>query len=206
MTKGVLLGITKASTILGVHSRTLRRWADEGHLPYLQTPGGHRRFVQQDLEKFIQQMAQSKNDQYFNSLKNKEIQENITDSSSEISPNHSHFPIDLNDNQKKEMRSIGRLLVGLVIQYASEEKGEAILEKARKLGTSYGKLCRNAGMSVSTTIETFNFYRNPILEVTFASAAKSQEAKFSKPHLYRRLDRFFNEVLVATVRAVEGNN
>ena len=206
MTKGVLLGITKASEILGVHSRTLRRWADEGHLPYVQTPGGHRRFIQEDLEKFIRQMAQNRNDQYVNPLENKEIKKDITQSSSRISPNYSHLPINLTDNQKKEMRSIGRPLVGLVIQYASEEKGESILEEARKLGNCVGKLCRDAGMSVSTTIETFNFYRNPILEVTFASAAKNPEAGIPKPNLYRRLDRFFNEVLVATVKAVEGND
>lgn len=39
-----LVGITEAAQILGVHPNTLRKWADEGLVPYIKLPSGHRRF------------------------------------------------------------------------------------------------------------------------------------------------------------------
>ena len=44
--------LTKAAKLLGIHSTTLRRWADNGQIPFMLTPGGHRRFSKSDLQKF----------------------------------------------------------------------------------------------------------------------------------------------------------
>jgi excisionase family DNA binding protein len=46
------ISLTKASEFLGVHSTTLRRWADDGQVPFMLTPGGHRRFALADLQAF----------------------------------------------------------------------------------------------------------------------------------------------------------
>ena len=39
----------QAADLLGVCSRTVTRWADLGHLPYIMTLGGHRRFREADV-------------------------------------------------------------------------------------------------------------------------------------------------------------
>lgn len=39
-----------AAKILGVHSDTLARWADEGKVPHWRTPGGQRRFRREDID------------------------------------------------------------------------------------------------------------------------------------------------------------
>ncbi|MGB9633088.1 MAG: MerR family transcriptional regulator, partial [Chloroflexaceae bacterium] len=44
------LSLSAASKLLGVHSTTLRRWADDGAVPVYVTPGGHRRFARKDIE------------------------------------------------------------------------------------------------------------------------------------------------------------
>ncbi len=206
MTRGELLGITQASEVLGVHPRTLRRWADEGHVPHIQTPGGHRRFLRGDLEQFVRRMGEWAGGPNLTESAQETIRDAITDDPAGHPPHHAGLPVDLTDAQRQEMRAIGRQLVGLVLRYAAGETGEGVLEQARQMGTSYGRLCRRAGMSVSTTIATFNFYRNPILEVTFESVAKTGELDVSEPQLYRRLDRFFNEVLMATVSAAESTH
>ncbi len=206
MTRGELLGITRASKVLGVHPRTLRRWADEGYVPHVQTPGGHRRFLRGDLEQFVRRMGEWAGGPNLTESAQEAIRDAITDDPAGHPPHHAGLPVDLTDAQRQEMRAIGRQLVGLVLRYAAGETGEGVLEQARQMGTSYGRLCRRAGMSVSTTIATFNFYRNPILEVTFESVAKTGELDVSEPQLYRRLDRFFNEVLMATVSAAESTH
>ena len=48
-TKKGLLTVTKAAAFLQVSPSTIRNWADQGVLPHILTPGGHRRFFQNDL-------------------------------------------------------------------------------------------------------------------------------------------------------------
>src|SRR4051812_13116785 len=45
--------LSRASNYLGVAQATIRRWTDSGQLPSFKTPGGHRRFRQEDLDKFM---------------------------------------------------------------------------------------------------------------------------------------------------------
>ncbi len=47
------LSITKAAAYLGVHTDTLRGWADEGKIPTTLTVGGHRRFRVVDLDALV---------------------------------------------------------------------------------------------------------------------------------------------------------
>ena len=46
------LSLSQAAEMLGVHSTTLRRWADNGKITFMLTPGGHRRFALSDLNQF----------------------------------------------------------------------------------------------------------------------------------------------------------
>lgn len=45
--------LSDASAFLGVDVSTLRAWADAGRIHAFRTPGGHRRFVRDDLEVFV---------------------------------------------------------------------------------------------------------------------------------------------------------
>ena len=43
----------QAAAMLGVSSRTIGRWAALGHLPYITTLGGHRRFRESDVLRLL---------------------------------------------------------------------------------------------------------------------------------------------------------
>ena len=58
MTKQELLSIAQASKLLAVHPRTLREWANRGHVAHVKTPGGQRRFLRDELERFVQRMGE----------------------------------------------------------------------------------------------------------------------------------------------------
>ena len=45
-----MLTSKEAGKKLGVHPATMRRWADEGRVSYVRTPGGHRRY---DIDEFL---------------------------------------------------------------------------------------------------------------------------------------------------------
>ena len=46
------LSLRDACRILDVSQTTLRQWADGGHLRVYRTPGGHRRFLREDVDAF----------------------------------------------------------------------------------------------------------------------------------------------------------
>jgi len=52
-TKRLGLTTSQAALHLGVSMSTVRRWADQGHLPMLRTPGGQRRFSPEQLDTFV---------------------------------------------------------------------------------------------------------------------------------------------------------
>jgi excisionase family DNA binding protein len=52
-TKRLGLTTSQAARHLGVSMSTVRRWADQGHLPTLRTPGGQRRFRPEQLDAFV---------------------------------------------------------------------------------------------------------------------------------------------------------
>lgn len=49
-----LITTPQAAELLGVTPSTVKRWAAEGRLPCLRTPGGHRRFRSGDIARFLQ--------------------------------------------------------------------------------------------------------------------------------------------------------
>jgi hypothetical protein len=51
------LSLGPASRLIGVDPDTLRRWSDDGRVPTLLTPGGHRRFDRRDLERVLASRA-----------------------------------------------------------------------------------------------------------------------------------------------------
>jgi excisionase family DNA binding protein len=45
-----MLTIGQAAQLLGVDVSSLRRWARQGKITFVRTPGGHRRFLRSELE------------------------------------------------------------------------------------------------------------------------------------------------------------
>ena len=48
------LTLTQAAKRLNVHPTTLRRWTNNGEIPFMLTPGGHRRFAESALIQFAE--------------------------------------------------------------------------------------------------------------------------------------------------------
>jgi len=200
-----LLGISKAAQLLGVHPLTLRNWAEKGYVPYYRTPGGHRRFKVSDLTSFLQKVnAGSEEDVLIATARNAVRQALAT------LPRHPPVPsipsstrLMTNDKQRSAMRSVGQKLLGLTIQYVGGGADETILRKAKDIGKMYGTYMLHNGMSFSETVATFNFFRDTIIEATFDAQANAVDIDTANPQLYRRLNHFFNEVLLATVEYAE---
>jgi excisionase family DNA binding protein len=51
------LTVSQAAAELGVSVATVRRWSNAGYLKGYRTPGGQRRFTQEQIEEFVQSLA-----------------------------------------------------------------------------------------------------------------------------------------------------
>lgn len=222
MTKKVekLLNISQAAGILGVHPLTVRNWTDKGYLPFYRTPGGHRRFRLVELAQFQQDMGRGPTDTGLVSLAQAAVREALAARRSQITApsDISHqakgnvLMNTMSEQQRLTMRTVGRDLLGLVIQYAAAtnpsgdvtKNEEAVLKRGREIGRTYGQFAQQQGLLISELVETFNFFRDTIIDVTFSEqAAVTDGIDTSNPLLYRRLNHFMNEVLLATIQAIE---
>src|ERR1700739_1846941 len=52
------LSTSQAAQALGVSLGTIRRWSDMGYLESYRTPGGQRRFSQEQIDKFVGSLEQ----------------------------------------------------------------------------------------------------------------------------------------------------
>ncbi len=195
------MGITQAAKLLGVHPLTLRSWAEKGYVPHYRTPGGHRRFRRDELLAFIAEMNQGTPEDTVAAAAHHAVRQAI----STLSDADSLQPVNrqklaTTEPQKQAMRQSGQKLLQLTLQYVSGTEGEQVLGSARDIGRTYGAFTAQHGMSICEAVATFNFFQSTIINATF----ESQAIDISNPQLYRRLNRFFNETLLATVRAAEG--
>jgi excisionase family DNA binding protein len=56
------LSTSQAAHALGVSLGTIRRWSDMGYLQSYRTPGGQRRFSQEQIDQFLGSLAQQTTD------------------------------------------------------------------------------------------------------------------------------------------------
>lgn len=56
------LSTSQAAQALGVSLGTIRRWSDMGYLESYRTPGGQRRFSQEQIDKFVGSLEQQSPD------------------------------------------------------------------------------------------------------------------------------------------------
>ena len=61
-TEHTWLSIDAACKLLGVDQSTLRRWSDSGKIPVFRTPGGHRRYNEEDLRALVREALRMRPD------------------------------------------------------------------------------------------------------------------------------------------------
>jgi excisionase family DNA binding protein len=180
------LTLSEAADELGVHPSTLRRWTDEGRVPARRTPGGHRRYAKADIDGYA-----------------------ATTSEHPAEGSEPHHAVDLHydwgnrfaEEEIAEMRHLGQRLLGLMIQYISlPEGGRRFLQEGRAIGRRYGAESATTGMALLALMEAFIFFRSYFTNMTVQQPnfPRSRDPE-EMVRLFRRIDRYMNEVLLGTV-------
>lgn len=189
------LSLQKASARIGVSPATLRSWADGGRVKTFRTPGGHRRFLAQDVNSLA--AAPTRADSRWRLLENSALGK----AHLAVEPNEMHLGWyeALTPNARNAHRDIGRKLVRLLIDVLSGRIEEEDAH-ARALGKEYARLERRLGISLTDAVEGFVFFRSTFLEsvMEFGRGIDGLKASEILEWLYR-LNAVIDQVLVGMI-------
>lgn len=179
------LSLSAAAKKLNIHPATLRRWADDGAIPVILTPGGHRRFAVADLERFAQPRRGSGAEEVW-------AQQALTVVRQEIGTKQdANWMAALSESERQKSRTMGRHLMGLTLQYISNDSNDHLLTDAHQIGLEYGRHCYSLNMSLSDALNASLFFRDTMVE----TALQLPENVHIRPEANLRLLRQINTLL-----------
>jgi excisionase family DNA binding protein len=190
------LSLQKAADWLSIHPTTLRRWAENGDIPYMRTPGGHRRFSVADIKQFADERRRLRQ---VPSLEQLWAEQALTQTRQEITqhPNQT-WMTSMDTESRTRNRALGRRLLGLVLQFiVSEETNGHILAEARAVGREYARLGLEIGLSLTEALEASMFFRDSLMETALQLPDTARVQPESTLLLMRRVNGLLNAVHLA---------
>ena len=168
--KSQWLSLRDACRLLDVSNTTLRQWADNGYLRVYRTPGGHRRFLRDDVESFANPPEQSQEQGREDAIEDSALRK-IRRSLSRNDVVKQSWYQSVEEEGKDRMRLFGRRLLSLLLQESGpRRRRQELLEEAHMLGREYGTEMSERGVSLKDTIEAFVFFRTMVLDSTNSGA------------------------------------
>ena len=162
----------EASRYLEVNEATLRQWADNGYLSVYRTPGGHRRFLRDDVTA-LANGAESSPDpvrgtspssisggasREGNALRR--IRRRLHQDTVARQPWYQS----IDEDGRVRMRLFGRQLLSLLMQEnPAGRRRQRALEESVVMGREYGSEMAGRGVTLKDTIEAFVFFRTMVL-------------------------------------------
>lgn len=194
------LSLSAASKLLGVHSTTLRRWADAGAVPVYITPGGHRRFARQDIEALAARHSLS-SQALGTAWAAKAIAHTRSDLAVQGRP---RWMASIDDSERAAWRRLGQQLMGVVLHYINSSRDdEELLAEARRIGGEYAQYARRAGMPLTVALEAALFFRDSLVDAAMGLPDDTQLRPRESARLLRRISRVANEVHLAVAAGFE---
>ena len=199
------LTLSQAARFLDVHPTTLRRWANNGDIPTMVTPGGHRRFAAVDLARFARERSALRNVQGIAGLWATKA---LALTRQEVNSHRregwlAHY----DDEERNQNRPLGQQLMGLTLQYlsseSSEENSAEILEEAKRIGRLYAQNALSQGLSLRSTLEASMFFRDKLIETALQLPETANIRPEANMRLLRRVNELLNAVHLAAVEVFE---
>jgi excisionase family DNA binding protein len=194
------VGISEASRFLGVSEAALRQWTDEGKIKAFVTPGGHRRYLRNELKKFISTHSRmlGVKDLVSELEETVEIHREIAGKllSSESWYNKFH------QESKEYFADLGRTLLSLIVKYISEpSKREVTIHLIQEVGQNMGETLATHGLPLAESVEAFLMHREPVINASTSLLKKREAFTGRVVDSIPLAIQVFDEALVALVTA-----
>lgn len=195
------LSLSEVAKLLGVHPSTVRLWSDKGVLPVHRTQGGHRRYLRNEVELWLQTRRESGSGEMGlvvqTALKNTRIQVSEGRLSAET------WYAKLDEEAREQYRRSGRtMLQGLSGFLAAN--GKMAAAEAEALGYEYASRGRRYGLSALEAVQAFMFFRNVLIESMLSVyEAASVQSPLAWSDLFRKVNAFTDQILITLLETYE---
>ncbi len=160
------VNLGRACEILGVNQSTVRRWADSGQIRCFRTPGGHRRFAEEDLLSLTRESPAGD----LRSAAVSRIRRKLHAGRGETG-----WYQEIEESEREALRPLGRRLVELVGEYIAGRRPRAGIEhEVDEIGRHYGELLVERGTPLLRAMEAFTFFRRSLDETAKQMAERNR--------------------------------
>lgn len=192
----------EAAKRLNVHPTTLRRWANNGDIPVMVTPGGHRRFAAGDIALLSQSTSLAPNATGIAGLYAAQA---LAHARKDVAIKRDEaWLTEFDADARSRNRLLGQQLMGLTLQYLSSEgDSEMILGEARHVGREYARIAIAEGISLKATLEASMFFRDSLVETALQLPDTTTIRPGASLRLLRRVNTLMNAVHLAVAEEYE---
>jgi excisionase family DNA binding protein len=191
------LTLGQACRLLNVDESTLRRWADAGQVRTFRTPGGHRRFADEDVRGIVHGRSQRAQADV-GGVATRRIRRQLH------GRGHGEWYDRFGAEERERLRPLGRRLMALVGEYVAKRGRRAsLLEEARGTGVAYGLELARAGMSLSQAMEAFTFFRRSLDQSAKQALTKANTPAGESVEVCEQIMALADEVLLGIAGAYE---
>lgn len=196
------LKLTEAAKRLNVHPTTLRRWADEGQIPFMLTPGGHRRFADSDVAHMAQRRHTVRGVGPVERIWANQALERTRE---KIMEQHADSWLGHHDAVARERsRELGGQLMMVTMKYLTAESEDVgLIETAREIGRQYGHNARTMGMPVTDALQASMFFRDTMVTAAVELPENVRIPRESQIHMLDRINKVLNAAQLAVAEAYD---
>lgn len=198
------VSLGRACKLLGVNESTLRRWADNGRVRSFRTPGGHRRFAEEDLSRLQQSRPARERPAAdagaLNSLALTRIRRRLQRGRGHEAGWYSSVDEDI----RVRFRPLGRRLVALAAERLERRARRGrLIEEARAIGREYGQELSRSGVALRDAVEAFTFFRRSLDETARQFSQREGLSAEEAATAWEQVSSLADVVLMAMVETFE---
>lgn len=196
---GRWLSLGEAASRLGVDEATLRHWADTGKIRTFRTPGGHRRFREDDLRALIQRDVPRVED--LGDLVERRGARVLARSPAKPLRDRPWFAA-LDENMRARAREYGRDLFSSVVRFMGDPASRRTTrERLLAQGQRYGVELEQAGVGPADAAEAFGFFRDLVLKLVTEPRGRGGMVDENQVRTLLDVSGLLDEVFVAILHA-----
>jgi excisionase family DNA binding protein len=196
------ISLSRACNLLGVNESTLRRWADAGHVRSFRTPGGHRRFAEDDLRALMAGQGRPGPASYgsLGHLALVRIRRRLQRGKR----HQAHWYTGVPEGDRERLRSLGQRLVNLVSEYlARGSRRSRLMEEARQIGHQYGREFADKRLPVRDAVEAFIFFRKGLDDAAIELAHRGNLSAEEAVEVWELMAGLADQILLAMADAYQ---
>jgi len=199
------VSIRRACELLGVNQATLRHWTDAGKVRAYVTPGGHRRYLEDDLRRLTDESRPAADSLSAAFMSTRERYEHLERRGGPAIP----WFQELDEASRQRFRILGSSMLHLVNAYvigSSKRDRERSLRDGCTVAAEYGQQAAHLGLSLRDAMQAFLFFRQPVLESVTRWLGDQPARGPGAAEALVRLNHFMDQVLLAMATAHEASS